>query len=128
MSKAKERSILVFFLVLGFLFAYKVAHAEETEPTPIELKCYKNEEFMKLIASEKLFSIFNGEKTPTRTMEVLSSKNRSIYFVEYDSSKSGSAFQSKEYCVTQKINNPLFNDKFIDFLHDVLEKSKGQKT
>jgi hypothetical protein len=128
MSRFKELSILAFFFVLGFLFTYKVAHAEETNTAPIELKCYKNDEFMTLIASEKLFSVFNGEKTPTRTIEVLSSKNRSIYFVEYDTSKSGSAFQSKEYCVTQKINNPLFNDKFIDFLHEVLEKSKGQKT
>lgn len=128
MSKTKELSIFVFFLALGFLFAYKVAHAEETRVAPIELKCYKNEEFMKIISSEKLFTIFNGEKTPTRTLEVLTSKNRSIYFVEYDTSNDGNAFQSKEYCVTQKITNPTFNDTFIDFLHDVLEKSKGQKT
>jgi hypothetical protein len=128
MTKTKELSILVFFLILGFLFLNKVLHAEETKVAPIELKCYKKEEFMKIINSENMFTIFNGEKTPSRTIEFMTAKDHNIYVVEYDSSKDGSAFQSKEYCVAQKITNPTFNDKFIEFLHEVLEKSKGQKT
>lgn len=128
MSKTKELMIVAFFVALGLLFGYNVVHAEETKVAPIEVKCYKNEDFMKIISSEKLFTIFNGDKTPTRTIEVMVSKNRNIYFIEYDTSKDGSAFQSKEYCVTQKVENVSFNDTFIEFLHDVLEKSKGQKT
>lgn len=128
MSKTKELMIVAFFVALSLLFGYNVVHAEEVKAVPIEVKCYKNEDFMKIISSEKLFTIFNGEKTPTRTIEVMTSKNRNIYFIEYDSSKDGNAFQSKEYCVTQKVENVSFNDTFIEFLHDVLEKSKGQKT
>lgn len=111
----------MFKYVIPFLFISTSAFAG------LEQKCYPKDEFMKLIDEEKLITVFNGDKTPTRTLEVMTSNKRHVYFVEYDSSSDGSAMKSKEYCVTQKLDNPSFNDTFIEYLHDILEKAKGQK-
>ena len=120
MSKTKELLIAGFFLVLGFLVTWNVAHSEE-------LKCYPNAEFMKLIDEKALVTLYNGEKNG-KINEVMMTKDRHMYVVEYDKAADGNALQAKQYCVIGVLNDITFNDAAIEFLSKLLDKYKGQKT
>ena len=120
MSRTKELLIAMFFIALGVLFTYKVAHAED-------LKCYPNEQFMKLIDEKALVTLYNGEKNG-KINEVMMTKDRHLYVVEYDRASDGNALQAKQYCVIGILNDVTFNDSAIEFLSKLLDKYKGQKT
>ena len=121
MSRTKELFIAGFFLALGFLITWNVAHSQE------QLKCYPNAEMMKLIDEKALVTLYNGEKNG-RINEAMMSKDRHLYLVEYDKASDGNALQAKQYCVVGILNDVTFNDTAIEFLSKLLDKYKGQKT
>lgn len=92
-----------------------------------ELKCYENKEFMKLIDDKSLVTLYNGTKGD-KVNEVLMSKNRYMYIVEYDKSPDGNALGAKQYCVTGVLNDVTFNESAVEYLNKLLEKYKGQPT
>ena len=122
MSKTKELLIVCFFIALGGFATWNVAHSQESP-----LKCYPNAEFMKMIDDRGLVTLYNGTKG-NKTNEVMLSKDRHAYVVEYDKASDGNAMVAKQYCVTSVFKDATFNEKAVDFLSNLLEKSKGQKT
>jgi hypothetical protein len=94
----------------------------------LELKCYENKEFMKLVDEMDLVTIYNGFKTPEKVNDILLAKDRRIVTVEYDKATDGNALAATKYCVTGILNKVTFNDSTVEFLYNVLEKVKGQKT
>lgn len=121
MSKTKEWLIAAFFGALVVLFGYNVAKADDV------IKCYPNAEFMKLIDEKALVTLYNGEKNG-KIDEVMMTKDRHLYVVEYDKASDGNALQAKQYCVVGILNDVTFNDSAIEFLSKLLDKYKGQKT
>lgn len=122
MSKTKEYIITAFFVVLTFMFLHNVAKAQEQQ-----LKCYPNAEFMKLIDEKALVTLYNG-LIGTKMHEVMMTKDRHMYIVEYDKATDGNAMAAKQYCVTGILSDVTFNDSAIEFLSNLLDKYKGQKT
>jgi hypothetical protein len=47
----------------------------------LELKCYENKEFMKLVDEMDLVTIYNGFKTPEKVNDILLAKDRRIVTV-----------------------------------------------
>ena len=121
MSKTKECLIAIFFFVLGFMVVHNMAKADDV------MKCYPNAEFMKLIDEKALVTLYNGEKNG-KINEVMMTKDRHLYIVEYDKASDGNALQAKQYCVLGILNDVTFNDSAIEFLSKLLDKYKGQKT
>jgi hypothetical protein len=121
MSRTKECFIAIFFFVLGFLVVHNMAKADDV------LKCYPNAEFMKMIDEKALVTLYNGEKNG-KINEVMMTKDRHLYIVEYDKAADGNALQAKQYCVSGILNDVTFNDSAIEFLSKLLDKYKGQKT
>jgi hypothetical protein len=121
MSKFSEYIIAGFFVTLGFLVVHN-ARAEESV-----IKCYPNTEFMKLIDDKALVTLYNG-LIGTKMHEVMMTKDRHMYIVEYDKASDGNALQAKQYCVTGILSDVTFNDSAIEFLSNLLDKYKGQKT
>lgn len=128
MSKTKELMIVIFFVALSFLYGYNVLHAEESKVAPIEQKCYKNEEFMKLIDEQRLVTLFNASNKDSKVIEVMISRSRQTYIVQYDKSADGNALVAQQYCVVLSATETNFNESAVEFLYNLLEKSKGQKT
>ncbi len=93
-----------------------------------ELKCYENKDFMKMIDDKNLSTIYNGLKDNNRVSEIMMSKERYIYVVEYDKATDGNAFAAKQYCVTTILKNVTFNESAVEYLYQLLEKVRGQKT
>lgn len=122
MTKTKEYLIGTFFVVLGFMAAHNFAKAEESV-----IKCYPNTEFMKLIDDKALVTLYNG-LIGTKMHEVMMTKDRHMYIVEYDKASDGNAMAAKQYCVTGILSDVTFNDSAIEFLSNLLDKYKGQKT
>lgn len=120
MTRTKEYFIAAFFFALGFVVVHNMAKAED-------LKCYPNTEFMKLIDEKALVTLYNGEKNG-KIDEVMMTKDRHLYVVEYDKASDGNALQAKQYCVVGILNDVTFNDSAIEFLSKLLDKYKGQKT
>lgn len=120
-SRPKEYLIAGFFFVLGFLAVHNYAKAQEV------VKCYPNAEFMKMIDDRGLVTLYNGTKG-NKTNEVMLSKDRHAYVVEYDKASDGNAMVAKQYCVTAIVDDVTFNDAAIEFLSKLLEKAKGQRT
>lgn len=123
MSKAKELIIAVFFISLGALVSHNVIKANAQEA----MKCYPNAEFMKVIDEKALVTLYNGV-IGNKMHEVMMTKDRHMYIVEYDKATDGNAMAAKQYCVTGILNDVTFNDSAIEFLSQLLEKYKGQKT
>lgn len=121
MTRTKELFIAGFFLALGFLVTWNVAHSQE------QLKCYPNAEFMKMIDDKALVTLYNGI-SDGKINEVMMTKDRHLYVVQYNKSSDGNALTSKEYCVIGILNDVTFNDSAIEFLSKLLDKYKGQKT
>ncbi len=92
-----------------------------------ELKCYENKEFMKMIDDKALVTLYNGIKND-KMNEVMMSKDRHLFIIEYDKSSDGNAMAAKQYCVVGVLDDVTFNDKAIEYLGQLLEKVKGQKT
>lgn len=108
--------------VIGVLaFANDKGNAQEA------IKCYPNTEFMKLIDEKALVTLYNGVIN-NKMHEVMMTKDRHMYIVEYDKATDGNALQAKQYCVTGILNDVTFNDSAIEFLSQLLDKYKGQKT
>lgn len=120
MSRTKEYMIAIFFFVLGFMVVHNMAKAED-------LKCYPNAEFMKMIDDKALVTLYNGVKND-KMNEVMMSKDRHLFIVEYDKASDGNALQAKQYCVIGVLDDVTFNDKAIEYLNQLLEKVRGQKT
>jgi hypothetical protein len=121
MSKTKELLIAGFFFALGFLFVHNIAKADDV------IKCYPNAEFMKVIDEKALVTLYNGV-IGNKMHEVMMTKDRHMYIVEYDKATDGNAMAAKQYCVTGILNDVTFNDSAIEFLSQLLDKYKGQKT
>ena len=121
MSRGKELLVTTFFVGLFFLYCWNAVKAQEV------LKCYPNAEFMKLIDEKALVTLYNGEKSG-KINEVMMTKDRHLYVVEYDKASDGNALQAKQYCVIGILNDVTFNDSAIEFLSKLLDKYKGQKT
>jgi hypothetical protein len=119
-SKTKEALIAIFFFALGFMVVHNMAKAEEA-------KCYPNAEFMKLIDEKALVTLYNG-MVGNKVNEIMMTKGRQVYVVEYDKATDGNALQAKQYCITRVLDDVTFNDSAIEFLSNLLEKYKGQKT
>jgi hypothetical protein len=94
----------------------------------LELKCYENKEFMKIIDDMDLVTIYNGFKTPEKINDILMTKDRRIITVEYDKVADGNSLAATQYCITGILNKVTFNDSTVEFLYNVLEKVRGQKT
>lgn len=94
----------------------------------LELKCYENKEFMKVIDDNDLVTVYNATKTPTTISEIMMTKDRRLLTVEYEKATDGNAFNAKKYCIVGILDNVTFNDSVIEFLYNVLEKARGQKT
>lgn len=120
MTKGKEILITTFFVGLFFVYCWNAVKAQEV------IKCYPNAEFMKLIDEKALVTLYNGEKNG-KINEVMMTKDRHLYIVEYDKASDGNALQAKQYCVLGILNDVTFNDSAIEFLSNLLEKYKGQK-
>lgn len=121
MTRTKELFIVGFFLALGFMVTWNVAHSQE------QIKCYANAEMMKMIDDKALVTLYNGEKNG-KINEAMMSKDRHLYIVEYDKASDGNALKAKQYCVIGILNDVTFNDSAIEFLSNLLDKYKGQKT
>lgn len=93
-----------------------------------EKKCYENKEFMKLIDDNALVTLYNGVTPNNKINEIMLSKDRHIYGVEYDRATDGNALAAKNYCIYSIVDDVTFNDKSIEFLYNILEKARGQKT
>lgn len=93
----------------------------------LELKCYENKDFMKIIADMDLVTVYNGSKTDTKTNDILMTKDRRLVTVEYDKASDGNALVAKQYCVTGILTGIRFNDSVVEFLYNMLEKMRGQK-
>jgi hypothetical protein len=119
MNKLFTTCALASMMFIG----YNIANASETT----ELKCYPNDVFMKLIDEKALVTLYNGEKNG-KINEVMMTKDRHLYIVEYDRAADGNALQAKQYCVIGILNDVTFNDSAIEFLSKLLDKYKGQKT
>ena len=119
MSKTKEYFIAAFFFVLGFMAVHNMAKAEEP-------KCYPNADFMKFIDDKALVTLYNGSKG-NQVNEVMMSKDRHVWVVEYDKASDGNAMAAKQYCVLGILDDVTFNDSAIEFLYGLLEKAKGKK-
>ena len=122
MSKTKELIIAAFFMCCGMLVTYNWSMAAEAD-----IKCYPNAEFMKMIDDKALVTLYNGVSAG-KINEVMMTKDRHLYVVEYDKAADGNALQAKQYCVLGILNDVTFNDSAIEFLSNLLEKYKGQKT
>lgn len=120
MSKTKEGLIAIFFFALGFMVVHNMAKAQE-------LKCYPNAEMMKMIDAKALVTLYNGQ-VGNKMHEVMMSKDRHMYIIEYDKATDGNAMAAKQYCLTGVLNDVTFNDSAIEFLSQLLDKYKGQKT
>lgn len=90
-----------------------------------ELKCYENKEFMKLIDDKNLVTLYNGVKGD-KINEVMMSKSRYMYVVEYDKSPNGNALGASQYCIIGVLNDVTFNESAVEYLSKLLEKYKGQ--
>ena len=121
MTKSKEILITLFFVGLFFLYSWKVVHAQEA------IKCYPNAEFMKLIDEKAHVTLYNGEKN-NKINEVMMTKDRHLYVVQYDKASDGNALKANQYCVIGVLDDVTFNDSAIEFLSKLLDKYKGQKT
>lgn len=121
MSKTKELIIAVFFFAAGFFVVHNFAKADDV------IKCYPNAEFMKVIDEKALVTLYNGV-IGNKMHEVMMTKDRHMYIVEYDKATDGNAMAAKQYCVTGILNDVTFNDSAIEFLSQLLDKYKGQKT
>ncbi len=93
----------------------------------LELKCYENKEFMKIIDDMDLVTVYNGHKSDTKMNDILMTKDRRLATVEYDKMADGNALGAKQYCITNILTGITFNDSVVEFLYNLLEKSKGQK-
>ena len=122
MSKTKELLILSFFVSLGFLLSWNIVHAQESP-----LKCYPNAEFMKMIDDKALVTLYNGVSAG-KINEVMMTKDRHLYVVQYDKATDGNALKANQYCVVGILDDVTFNDSAIEFLSNLLDKYKGQKT
>jgi len=108
--------------VIGALsFINDKGHAQEA------IKCYPNADFMKLIDEKALVTLYNGVIN-NKMHEVMMTKDSHMYIVEYDRATDGNAMAAKQYCVTGILNDVTFNDSAIEFLSQLLDKYKGQKT
>lgn len=129
MSKTKEIMFAGLFFALGFLVVQGFLIMNNTSKAKAEdaLKCYPNAEFMKMIDDKALVTLYNGLRGD-KIHEVMLSKDRHMYIIEYDKAADGNAMTAKQYCVTGVLNEVTFNDSAIEFLSNLLEKYKGQKT
>jgi hypothetical protein len=120
MSKTKELIIAVFFVLCGMFVTYNWAKAQEA-------KCYPNTEFMKFIDDKGLVTLYNGFKD-NKVNEIMMSKDRHIYVVEYNKADDGNALKANQYCIIGVLSDVTFNDTALDYLYKILEKARGQKT
>lgn len=93
----------------------------------LELKCYENKEFMKIVDDMDLVTVYNGRKTETKMNDILMTKDRRLVTVEFDKSADGNVLNASQYCVTGILTGITFNDSVVEFLYNLLEKAKGQK-
>lgn len=93
----------------------------------LDVKCYENKEFMKIIDDMDLVTVYNGRKSDTKVNDILMTKDRRLVTVEYDKASDGNALAAKQYCVTGILTGITFNDSVVEFLYNLLEKAKGQK-
>lgn len=93
----------------------------------LDVKCYENKEFRKIIDDMDLVTVYNGSKSDTKMNDILMTKDRRLVTVEYDKASDGNALAAKQYCVTGILTGITFNDSVVEFLYNLLEKSKGQK-
>jgi hypothetical protein len=93
-----------------------------------ELKCYENKDFMKTIDEKGLVTLYNGYRTDNKISEIMMSKDRFIYMIEYDKATDGNAFAAKQYCIIGLLKEVTFNETAIEYLYKLLEKVRGQKT
>jgi len=93
----------------------------------LELKCYENKEFIKIIDDMDLVTVYNGSKSDTKTNDILLTKDRRLVTVEYDKATDGNALAAKQYCVTGILTGITFNESVVEFLYNLLQKAKGQK-
>jgi len=119
-----NKALYVYGILVGACLGLSVAIAQEKTT---DLKCYPNAEFMKLIDEKALVTLYNG-LIGNRMHEVMMTKDRHMYLVEYDKATDGNAMAAKQYCVTGILSDVTFNDSAIEFLSQLLEKYKGQKT
>lgn len=94
----------------------------------LELKCYDNKEFMKIIDDLDLVTVYNGHIGENKISEILMTKDRRLATVEYEKASDGNAYAAKQYCINGILKDVTFNDSVIEFLFNVLEKMRGQKT
>ena len=122
MSKTKELIIAVFFVCCGIFVTYNWATASEAD-----IKCYANADFMKMIDDKALVTLYNGVSAG-KINEVMMTKDRHLYVVQYDKAADGNALKANQYCVIGVLDDVTFNDSAIEFLSKLLDKYKGQKT
>lgn len=122
MSKTKELIIAAFFMCCGMFVTYNWSMAAEAD-----IKCYPNAEFMKMIDDKALVTLYNGVSAG-KINEVMMTKDRHLYVVQYDKASDGNALKANQYCVIGVLDDVTFNDSAIEFLSKLLDKYKGQKT
>ena len=113
----------MYFILVGVIFGVSVSTAQEAKP---EYKCYPNKEFMKYIDDNHLVTVYAGETTTKKTLELMISNDRRAVTIEYDKPLGG-ATAAEKYCVTAVVHNVTFNDSAIEFLSKLLDKVRGQK-
>ena len=94
----------------------------------LELKCYENKDFLRIVDELDLVTVYNGLKAPSKITEIMMTKDRRLVTVEYDKADDGNAFKAKQYCVVGILDSVTFNDSVVEFLYNMLEKMRGQKT
>ena len=110
-----------FLLASAMVLSYNSVNAAE-----VELKCYPNKEFMTLIDEHDLLTLYQGKLPNKMTQEIMISKDRFIYTIEYNRPDNTSATSIDKYCVTTKLDGVTFNDVAIELLNKVLERVKGK--
>ena len=112
-------------IMIGAIFASMLSGSALA--ADLELKCYENKEFMKIISDLDLVTVYNGHKSDTKMNDILMTKDLRIVNVEYDTMPDGNALAAKQYCVTSILSGVHFNDSVVEFLYEALQKAKGQK-
>lgn len=106
-----------------FLF---LLYSSATVANPLEVKCYNNTEFYKILKKEPLITLYNSTDAIGKSKELLIGLDKKGYLIEYQVPKETPADKADKYCVTGIVENITLNDKAIEFFYKVFEKLKGQ--
>jgi hypothetical protein len=110
------------FLSIPLILASSIAMA-----APIESKCYESKDFYKTVEDNPMITLYSSKAKDGSVEEVMVGLDRKAYTVHFQLGTDGDATKAKQYCVSDVTTDVVFNDKAIELLHKLLEKTQGDK-